>query len=309
MNLTLQDLIKHMDKDNLFNLSKIKLVRHNDNSIDFKRLINNGLLSQYQTFQRKNIFHEFDYIISFIADGGSRSRCQGIYKIMYKPEKYEWHQIDKNHYEIVYKSKEDNDNPEHWINSFEMKTQEYKYEMIELKEYSSFLKRIVIDWGKGLISWHQKGTNEKNVIEMYPEGYVSEFPGYSKIFLDFIELEEIIKNINGNKVWHQMLSAVQGIYLITDNTTGNQYVGSTYGISDNAPSAILGRWKTYVDKGMRENKQLIELIDKNGVDYKYNFSFTLLSTLSKSARKEEVIDEENLWKEKLGTRVIGLNSN
>jgi len=309
INLTLQDLIQHMDLNKEFDLNRIKLVRHNDNSIDFKKLINNGLLAQYQAFQGRNIFHGFDYIISFIADGGSRSRCQGIFKIVTKPEKAEWHDIENTHFEIVYKPKLTYSKSKDWINFEEKKTKEYKYDMVEVEEYTSFLKRIVIDWGKGLISWHQKATNIKNIIELYPEGYVSEFPGYSRVFLDFIELEDIIKNINGNKVWHQMLSAVQGIYLITDNLTGNKYIGSTYGVSDKAPSAILGRWKTYVNKGMKENKQLIKLIEDNGDEYKYNFSFTLLSTLSKSARKEDVISEENLWKEKLGTRVMGLNSN
>ncbi|MEY8351257.1 hypothetical protein AALF16_23870 [Bacillus cereus] len=44
-------------------------------------------------------------------------------------------------------------------------------------------------------------------------------------------------------------------------------------------------------------------------DYKYNFSFSLLQTLPKTVTPLEVLEIESLYKEKLGTRKFGYNSN
>lgn len=101
-----------------------------------------------------------------------------------------------------------------------------------------------------------------------------------------------------------MLSAVKGIYLILDKSTGNKYIGSAY-----RENGILGRWVEYADtNGHGNNKQLKALIEK---DFKYarHFQFTILMTLPKTMTATEVIKREVLFKQKLGTKSFGLNSN
>jgi hypothetical protein len=100
-----------------------------------------------------------------------------------------------------------------------------------------------------------------------------------------------------------MLSAVAGIYLITDNLTGQQYVGSAYGIN-----GILGRWTIYAKNMHGDNVELKKLIHENPNRFEY-FQFSILQTLPKEMTKNEVIKTESIFKNKLGSRAFGLNSN
>lgn len=180
----------------------------------------------------------------------------------------------------------------------------FYYNLTPLSEFNDLKERLVIDWGKSALSWHQwLHKNDKEVFEILPSGSINEFPGYLNFILSFKELEKLIQNPIANRTWHDMLSAVFGIYLILDKKTGKQYIGSAPGVS-----GILGRWETYVQTGHGNNVQLISLINKNP-DYKYNFSFSLLQTLPKTVTPLEVLEIESLYKEKLGTRKFKYNSN
>ena len=117
------------------------------------------------------------------------------------------------------------------------------------------------------------------------------------------ELRELVANPMANREWVSKLSAVAGIYLITDGTTGKQYVGSAYGAE-----GIFGRWTAYVNTGHGGNLLLRELLGQD-VGHARNFSFTLLRTLSKTLTRDEVVNFENLYKRKLGSRAYGLNAN
>ncbi len=101
-----------------------------------------------------------------------------------------------------------------------------------------------------------------------------------------------------------MLSVVKGIYLILDKSTGNKYIGSAY-----RENGILGRWEEYVNtNGHGNNKQLKDLL-ANDKNHARHFQFTILMTLPKTMTAAEVIKREVLFKQKLGTKSFGLNSN
>jgi len=100
-----------------------------------------------------------------------------------------------------------------------------------------------------------------------------------------------------------MLSNVYGVYLILDKKAGQQYVGSAYG-----KDGIWGRWSHYEKSKHGDNKILIELLEKDPSRYKH-FQFSILSVLSNSSMYDQVIQLESITKEKLGTRVFGLNAN
>lgn len=130
---------------------------------------------------------------------------------------------------------------------------------------------------------------------------MKEFAGFNDINLTFDELDKIIKNPDANRVWHSMLSSVAGVYLIVDRVTGNQYVGSAYG-----KEGLLGRWISYINTKHGGNKELTKLLEGNSLRYK-NFTFSVLRTLPKTLTLNEVIQYEQKFKEKLGTRAFGLN--
>ena len=176
----------------------------------------------------------------------------------------------------------------------------YKLERIPLLE--QYRNRLVIDWGKNSQTYIQKRL-DKPVSEIYPQGFVSLFPGWDKVYLSYKELQEIINNPDGNKDWYEYLSRHAGVYVIHDKSTGDQYVGSAYG-----GSGIWSRWQGYARTGHNGNKALKALAGQNK-DFANNFVFSLHHVFSKTISKNEVIAYESLLKEKLGSRAFGLNEN
>ena len=101
----------------------------------------------------------------------------------------------------------------------------YVYDLEEIEGFDDLKNRVVINWGKGALAWHQKMRDkgklrDKEVIEILPKGYVKEFPGFLDFVLRYDELTTIMKSPEANREWHTMLSSVAGIYLITDTKEG-----------------------------------------------------------------------------------------
>jgi hypothetical protein len=264
--------------------AKIKLVRHQDKRYDVWELYRTRYLDTYQSYQSKPVFAECEYIVVFIGLDSSRARFVGIYRV----------NGSKPAIEIPLPS-------DHLYPDMARDTDIFYY-LEPMAGFEDLKDRVVIDWGKSALAWHQ-WLSEKEVIEILPKGYVTEFPGYLDFIITFDELVSIIENPEANREWHRMLKAVAGVYLITDTKTGKQYVGSAYG-----ENGILGRWTEYAKNPHGENGQLKALLL---VDYGYakNFQYTILRTLPKTLTKNEVIAYEGLYKKKLGSRAFGLNSN
>lgn len=131
---------------------------------------------------------------------------------------------------------------------------------------------------------------------------ITDFPGFDHVNIDHETLRIIVKeNILS---WKSALSNVKGIYLIMDEVTGKQYVGSAYG-----DECIWQRWSEYAKNGHGGNIELKELLRENGEDYKYNFKYSVLEICNMSLGNEYIISRENHWKEVLMTREFGLNRN
>lgn len=262
---------------------KTKLVRHQSSNYDLNRLFANDQIEFYQSVQGKNIFSNCQQIVSFIGEGGSRSKFIGVYKVLKETESpsLKW--------------------PEEFLYP-EMPPGNFFYELKKDTAFQDLEGRLVIDWGLSTRSWHQ-WLKEKEIIEILPKGYIRSFSGYLDFILDFHEMCKIIEFSEAHREWHQKLESVAGIYLITDTKTGMQYVGSAYG-----SGGILARWKFYTQTGHGNNDRLKVLL-KEDKNYSRNFRFTILRTLPKSLTNKEVIEIETLYKEKLGTRAFGLNSN
>jgi hypothetical protein len=277
--LDLQELLFHrgLPRD-----ARTKLVRHQDARWDLQHLLAHGHFDIYQEHQSKPVF-ECDFIISFIGLANSQARLVGVYAVDGRegPRSFEPPP------EFLYP---------------DMPLGQYRYKLTRVPGYEDLERRVVIDWGGSTRAWHQ-WLAPKEVVEVLPRGYVAEFPGYDEFILTFGELCEIVAHPTANREWHRMLGAVAGIYLITDGTTGKQYVGSAYGAE-----GILGRWSTYAATGHGGNLLLRELTGAHS-EHARNFSFTILRTLPRTMTREEVLAYETLYKRKLGSRAYGLNAN
>lgn len=267
---------------------KIKMVRHQDTKVDVNELYSLGQIEIYQSYQSKPIF-ECDYIVSFIGSNGSLARMVGVYQVKGRkaavkvpmPRNYLCRATagpDSSYFTGVY------------------------YKLKEVPGFEDLKDRVVIDWGKSPVAWHQ-WLRDKEVVEILPIGYVKDFPGYLDFILTYDELVGICSNPSANREWHRMLSSVAGIYLVVDKSTGLQYVGSAYG-----EKGILGRWFKYAKTGHGGNLRLKKVVSSRRFGAK-NLRFSILRTLSKTLTKNEIIAYEAFHKKKLGTRAYGLNIN
>lgn len=268
--ITLQQILESHSP--LLKGKKVKLVRHKDSRIEYRHVMKDrGALLEYQKSQSKPVFKGCDYIISFIGLDRKRSVCVGVFK----------------------------------VNSVRSKSEEeYYYDLEEVSEFTDFSDRLIIDWGNNAIAWHQWYDKQpKEVIEILPSGYIGSFPGLLDFVIDHDELRTLTNNPEANFDWQHNLSAVNGIYLILDGSTGQQYVGSACG-----KKGIWQRWSDYAANGHGNNEELIALQRNDPTFYK-NFKFSVLQSLPSNTTQREVVKIENLYKEKLGSKAHGLNLN
>lgn len=255
----------------MFSNSRVKVVRHKDNRREYREIINDrDKLIEYQKSQAKEVFSNTDYIISFIGQESTKSLFFGVFKII----------------------------------GVEKRETDFYYDIQELNILSEFVERIVIDWGLGALAWAQDyHKNSKEIIEILPKGFLGNFPGLTNFVLDFEELTRLISNPDANKDWKNHLSAINGIYLILDKSTGYQYIGSA-----NGKGGIWHRWTEYIKTKTGGNKHLVDLCC-NDNQYHKNFQFTVLQSLPSNITQKEILEIENLYKKKFGTRFYGLNAN
>ncbi|MNP57084.1 hypothetical protein D3C76_1518780 [compost metagenome] len=97
---------------------------------------------------------------------------------------------------------------------------------------------------------------------------------------------------------------MKGVYLITDKSTGQKYVGAAYG-----EQGLWQRWKSYAKTGHGNNLELIRLHESTVNYAQDNFSFSLLEHHPKIVRDEKIISRELHWKTVLLTRSHGYNRN
>ncbi|MDE5882609.1 MAG: GIY-YIG nuclease family protein [Muribaculaceae bacterium] len=227
---TIQDILS--GRNSSFDASKaIKLIRHADTRSDDVRTIDGEAFEgtlyelyrydkekfmQYQRSQRKGTFDKTEYLVVFIGEKGTTARFIAVYKVG----------------AMIQNPKVENE----WV-----------IDLQEVEEFKFLSHRIVIDWGKAVVSWHQDYRKNLKYVIRIDEGFEDEngvprFISYNDTLLSYDELKAIFTH--SDEDWKNVLQAVNCIYLIQDKLTGKQYVGSTYG-----NKGIWGRWEEYFKSG------------------------------------------------------------
>lgn len=249
----------------------VKVVRHKTSQYDLWELRSNNRFGQYQNRQSWDVFGNARHVISFIAERNRYAKFVGVWEITSKNKK------DKG----------------------------FRYTTKELPSFEDLQGRLIVQWGEGTRSWaqwlHRQGNKE--IVELLPPNYVMDFPGFYSFVLSYDQLTAIVKNPDSNREWQRMLSSVSGVYVLLDQRSGKQYVGSAYG-----KGGIWARWRSYVKSPSGGNALLEKLLRRSPARHN-QFQFSILRVLEPSATKAEVIYQEKLTKNKLGSRAFGLNSN
>ena len=279
--------------------SAIKMVRHADTRVGRKKEkensvklliegqpVPNGISSLYELYlERRDLFDKYQseqlkgrfdgikYMIVFLGEKGTSARFLAVYKIEgQKPST---------------------------INA-----EEVILELSYVPEFKFLEEKIIIDWGKSTVSWHQYFNQIKNVIRI--EDGISKddgtpiFKSYPEVILNHRQLIQVLND----KDWEQMLKAVNCIYLIVDKNNGRNYVGSTYG-----NDRIYQRWSQYAATGHGGNVELKRIIENDPNYHVKNFQWSILETLAANITQDEAIERETIWKKKLLSREHGYNKN
>lgn len=274
--------------------SEIKIVRHQDSRLQEKgfdmfelaaRTVEGiPLIEWYQSAQGKDVFGTCKRIVSFYVNREGQTVFLGVYEVKGRRSEPMPAAVPV----VIWEGAN------------------YFYELERDRSFDDLAHRVVIDWGKSYITWHQ-WLDDKKVLEVLPSGYLKPFPGYDRVILKFAELCHLVKYEAGNREWRHRLSAVDGVYLITDQRSGQQYVGSAYGSSVD-DGGIWGRWRAYALSGGKGGNVGLEKLLAEDPERSWDFTFSLLQIVERGA-KTSVQQLEAIWKQKLGSRTHGLNEN
>ena len=184
----------------------------------------------------------------------------------------------------------------------------YRVELAE--QFKELTGRLVIDFYRyqgmrGRAFLLENYIDEMTVSEILEKPYGGiDFPGYDNVILPFSMLELLVNNQKQD--WITALGNVKGVYIICDKSNGKKYVGSAYG-----DAGVWSRWSCYALTGHGYNDELLDLIEKKGLDYaRQNFQIALLEVISMRTDDDAIIRRESFWKDVLLTRTeFGYNKN
>lgn len=161
--------------------------------------------------------------------------------------------------------------------------------------------RLVVEWSRDAVNWAKRAADatQFRVVEVAD---AREFPGFDSVLLSHGQLRQIVDS-QTFRSWRTALSSVQGIYLITDVSTGQLYVGQA-----NGRDGILGRWCQYAVNGHGGNRELKSLVDADPGCVE-NFRYSILRVFGLGASPAEINTAEEHYKRVLMTRTHGLNAN
>lgn len=168
---------------------------------------------------------------------------------------------------------------------------------------ASFQNRMVIEWAGHTINWAKWGEviSGFHVAEI-ADAQAEPFPGFDNLLLSYRELQSVMENPRF-AIWREVLKSVQGIYLISDTSTGQLYVGKADG-----SERILGRWGQYAKTGHGGNVALRDL-DTLDISHRNHFQFSILRVFSPGASASDVDAAESHYKKALLSRQFGMNRN
>ncbi|AXQ28350.1 GIY-YIG nuclease family protein [Solimonas sp. K1W22B-7] len=181
----------------------------------------------------------------------------------------------------------------------------YYYNLEELPSCSELNGRLIAQFKR---PGRQSYLNADNWVEQIILGHIlpkkmtiAHFPGFKSVDLSKAELEVIVQQ--NLESWRTALSNVAGVYLISDTSSGQLYVGSATG-----EGGIWQRWCQYA-VGHGGNVELKALFDEYGPGRASAFRFSVLEIADTHASDEEIIGRESHWKKVLLSRAHGLNGN
>ncbi len=261
----------------------VTLMRHRDSSYPLQKYIGTEALTLYQS--RQKMRHEpGGLILAFYGHKNNHGLLLGVWRV-----RAVMTSLDAHNRGLLDGSFE----------PFEESSQGYFHDLQATDHLNDLRLKLEILWGGRPNSWRRILKPKDD----YPVWIRNEppvrFEGVRNSSLVMAELRIAVDDIH----WQQGLGGVAGVYLITDEHSGQHYVGSA-----SSGNGLWQRWKSYARTGHGDNVQLIELL-KECVGRENDFRFTVLESMPLDTPRSQVLARERFWKIALGSRTFGLNSN
>jgi hypothetical protein len=257
---------------------QVRLVRHQDNRLKAGRLYeawrnDRSTFERYQSAQKRDVFDVGDLLASFIVTEARNTVFVGLYQVA---------GIGPCPAGIV-----------DALTGVDLSGHQ-SYDLRLLEQLGDYTDKIVIDWGPGTRSWVQRAANQPKPVLEIAEQYEPRFPG----FREFVRPVDDIPTLPHG--WQQVLRAVKGVYLLVDDESGQQYVGSAKGAD-----SLLGRWLEYANGGDGGDVRL-KAVARHG---RRHYQVSVLEVVDGNTPDDTIEQIESYWKSKLLTRRCGLNAN
>jgi hypothetical protein len=231
----------------------------------------------YQSLQDKRRYGDAAWIASFVVTPLQETVFVGVYTI-----------------EGVGPTEPDIEEPHSGLKGLEASTRwPYHYQLKPAQALSAYRGCLIVDWGKGrnFVQLPASETGDKAIIEIRSAMVEPRFPGFADFCWRVRDLASVPQS------WRTALSAVSGVYLLTECKTGKQYVGSASGAE-----GFWQRWQDYLVTGDGGNKKMKEVPDGD-------YQVSVLEVAGSSTSPEALAQMETRWKLKLLSRTFGLNRN
>lgn len=181
------------------------------------------------------------------------------------------------------------------------------FEGKEIEKYKSLFGRVIVNYHK---SHQTQGVYLSTIADKVVVGQIlpavydgSEFPGYDKVILSYYQLEQIVSK--NRRDWVNALGSQKAVYLITDKSNGKLYVGSATAQT----GMLLQRWNDYIASGHGGNKDLINLVNREGIEYvKQNFQYSILENYNAKTDDNYIFSRERWWMRALQSKTHGYNN-
>ncbi len=255
----------------------VQLVRHLDTRDSAKTTpyklwrTDRAIFDYYQSLQRRLVFKVPSTLASFVVPPNGETLFAGVYEVI---------SVKKNEGPVTCPVSQHTFEP--------MATHLYEIQPTPALQNLSGL--MTIAWSGR--NWVQRAhTLNRQVLEIRSSMQEAPFPGFSNVLLRSDELAIVPRS------WVTALASTGGVYLLVSLATGDQYVGSATG-----SEGIWSRWEAYGRDGHGGNV----FLRQRG---KPPYSLSILETASSLDTRADVIEREQQWKIKLGSRAFGLNGN
>ena len=277
---------------------KWKVVRHMDSrpgAPDLMELLrtNRSAFEIYQADQAQDVFGKCEGVFAFIGLPGRRALFAGAWFVTgvtrsLSPSPDDVPVVLRPLYQHIAKD--------------EPRPESFQYALQHDMRFAQLERRVVIDWGRGAINWHQWDV-AKTVVGFRDEGAHEPCPDYGDIDLTLGKFADIVKNAEANSTWQQKLSAVGGIYLLSDRRRHRLYVGQASGAD-----GFWGRWQAYAR--MNTGNLGVDEAFRRGEIGLEDAWMSILQVVPLGHGSQGRLNElETRWKVRLRSREKGLNMN